>query len=382
MESDSESKPAIDDGGTGDLATEGGDAASAMPSRRTAILRTGVIVGVLILVFGIILPRFVDYGEVFAALGALTLPQFVEISILGVVAWFVSGLLFVVVVPGLTPFRGSAAYLILSGIGASVPFGPWNMGVVWVVLRGWGISTQSATTGIALYGIINTLGRFALPLVAIVFIAFAGGLGGSHTGAVIISVISIVIFFVAAGIMLAVVQSDRAADWLGRTIDRYVALLLGRLRRPEHPDVNTSVHRFRDGLGDVVHRRGLAAIGVNVLSQIPWMVTFIVALRLCGVPGDVVTPADVIAVYALTSVITIIPIAPGGAGVPELLYIGMLSSIAPTYESAITAGVFLFRLYVWFLPIPIAWILLKVVRRGRPMLPTTAELRSYTATSA
>ena len=105
-------------------------AGPAMPSRRTAILRTSVIIGVLILVFGIILPRFVDYGEVFAALGSLTLPQLVVMTILGIIAWFVSGLLYVVVVPGLTALRGMAAYLILSGIGASVPFGPWNMGVV------------------------------------------------------------------------------------------------------------------------------------------------------------------------------------------------------------------------------------------------------------
>jgi uncharacterized membrane protein YbhN (UPF0104 family) len=90
-----------------------------------------------------------------------------------------------------------------------------------------------------------------------------------------------------------------------------------------------------------------------------------------------VTPLDVLAVFALTSVITIIPIAPGGAGVPELLYIAGLTAIAPAYDAQITAGVFLFRLYVWFLPIPIAWILLKVVRRGRSMLPTTRELRAY-----
>ena len=64
--------------------------------------------------------------------------------------------------------------------------------------------------------------------------------------------------------------------------------------------------------------------------------------------------------------ITIIPIAPGGAGVPELLYIAGLSAIAGEQcEAAITAGVFLFRLYVWFLPIPLAWILLKLARRGR-----------------
>ena len=38
--------------------------ATDMPSRRTSILRAGVIVGVLVVVFGIILPQFVDYGEV------------------------------------------------------------------------------------------------------------------------------------------------------------------------------------------------------------------------------------------------------------------------------------------------------------------------------
>jgi uncharacterized membrane protein YbhN (UPF0104 family) len=104
-----------------------------------------------------------------------------------------------------------------------------------------------------------------------------------------------------------------------------------------------------------------------------------VALRLCGVPADVLTPLDVLAVFALTSVITIIPIAPGGAGVPELLYIAGLTSIAPGYEAQITAGVFLFRLYVWFLPIPIAWILLKLVRRAARCCRRPGELRSYAA---
>jgi len=48
----------------------------------------------------------------------------------------------------------------------------------------------------------------------------------------------------------------------------------------------------------------------------------------------------------------------------------------------IQAGVFLFRLYAWFLPIPLAWILLKVVRRGQPMLPTGEELRGMATAGA
>jgi uncharacterized membrane protein YbhN (UPF0104 family) len=77
-------------------------------------------------------------------------------------------------------------------------------------------------------------------------------------------------------------------------------------------------------------------------------------------------------------VITILPLSPGGAGVPELLFISVFSSIAgEQYQAAITAGVFLYRLYYWFVPIPISWILLKVSRRGRSLLPTTGELRDY-----
>jgi uncharacterized membrane protein YbhN (UPF0104 family) len=283
-----------------------------------------------------------------------------------------------VLIDGMTPFRGLIAYLILTGMGPSLPFGPWNLGVIWVVIRGWGYSVEAATSSVALYGIINTLARFAMPLVALLFLIPTGGLD-DHGGLVaLITAISIVIFFVATGVMIAVVQSDRTADWVARTIQRIVTWLLDRFKRSERPDVDASIHKFRDSLGDIVHRRGLLALIVTIAAQIPWMIAFIVALRLTGVPADVLSAGDIIAVFALTSVITIIPISPGGAGVPELLYIGGLTALAgPGWESQITAGVFLFRAYVWFLPIPISWILLKIVRRGRPMLPTAVELKGY-----
>ena len=61
------------------------------PSRRAAILRTGLVIGILVLVFGIILPRFVDYGEVIATFKSLTLPQLVLMTAATMVAWIVSG---------------------------------------------------------------------------------------------------------------------------------------------------------------------------------------------------------------------------------------------------------------------------------------------------
>ncbi len=352
--------------------------AAAPPSRRAALLRSGLIVGVLVIVFGVILPRYIDYSEVIAAFQALTLDQFVVITVLGAIAWLVSGLVFCALIPGLSVIRGPASWLILSGIGSSVPFGPWNMGVLWVVVRGWGVANIPATSGIALYGVVNELSRLFLPLLAIVTLALTSGLPTSETGTVwAIAIISAVAFVIATVLIVAIVRSERIADWLGRTGQRVVSWTMGRLRRTAVPDVTGAIHHFRDQLGVVIRRRGLAALGTAIVAQFAWVVVLTVALRMMGVPESVLSPGEVFAVYALVMVITIIPLSPGGAGVPELLFISMFSSIAGAqYEAAITAGVFLYRLYYWFVPIPLAWILLKVTRRGRSLLPTTAELKT------
>ena len=353
--------------------------AAAPPSRRSALMRSGLIVAVLVIVFLVILPRYIDYQEVAAAFQALTLSQIAVMSILGVTAWLVSGLVFCALIPGVSIIRGPTSWLILSGIGASVPFGPWNMGVLWVVIRGWGIANIPATSGIALYGIVNELSRLFLPLFAILLLAATGALAGVQNAdsAWTIAILSAVAFVVATVLIIAVVRSERAADWLGRTGQRIVSWVLRRLGREGTPDVSGSIHRFRDQLGIVIRRRGLAALAVSIASHSAWVIVLIVGLRMTGVPESVLSPGEVFAVYALVMVLTIIPLSPGGAGVPELLFISGLTTIAGTgYEAAVTAGVFLYRLYYWFLPIPLAWILLKVVRRGKSMLPTTGELKA------
>ena len=376
--SNAAASPAVEAGQEPTVGTDPASAA-APPSRRSALLRSGLIVGVLFLVFVIILPQYVDYTEVAAAFQSLTPDQIVVISVLGAIGWLTSGLVFCALIPGLSIVRGPTSWLILSGIGSSIPFGPWNMGVLWVIVRGWGIPNAAATSGIALYGVVNELSRLFLPLFAIVTLALTGGLAGaSNAGtAWVIAIISAIAFVIATVLIVAIVRSERIADWLGRTGQRVVSWVIRRLGRKDAPDVAGAIHRFRDQLGLVIRRRGLASLGTSVISQLAWVTVLIVALRMMGIPESVLSPGEVFAVYALVMVITIIPLSPGGAGVPELLFISGFTTIAGAeYQSAITAGVFLYRLYYWFLPIPLAWILLKVARRGRSMLPTTAELKA------
>jgi uncharacterized membrane protein YbhN (UPF0104 family) len=253
------------------------------------------------------------------------------------------------------------------------------MGVLWVVVRGWGVPNIPATSGIALYGVVHELSRLFLPLFAIITIAVTGDLTGRENAgkAWTIAIVSAVAFVVAVILIVEVVRSERFADWLGRTGQRLVSWLMAKLGRKGAPDIDGAIHRFRDQLGLVIRQRGLAAMATSIASQFAWTIVLIVALRMCGVPADVLSPGIIFGVYALVMVITLIPLSPGGAGVPELLFIAAFTAIAgQEYTAAITAGVFLYRIYYWFLPIPLAWILLKVVRRGKSMLPGTAELKA------
>jgi uncharacterized membrane protein YbhN (UPF0104 family) len=94
-------------------------------------------------------------------------------------------------------------------------------------------------------------------------------------------------------------------------------------------------------------------------------VLLLVSLRAVGVPAEVLPANVVLAVYAAVMTITLLPIAPGGAGLPELLYISFFTRYVgnPAWDDLIAAGVMLYRGMSWFLPIPVGYAALFVQRR-------------------
>jgi uncharacterized membrane protein YbhN (UPF0104 family) len=103
-------------------------------------------------------------------------------------------------------------------------------------------------------------------------------------------------------------------------------------------------------------------------------------MRVVGVSDRTLPAAVILAGVALVFVITVLPISPGGAGVPDLLYISAYTTYTGGADaSQISAAVMLFRAFQWFLPIPLAWILLGVSRRGKSLLPTKAEFQAQDA---
>ena len=170
--------------------------------------------------------------------------------------------MFAVLVPGMSPARGTQAYLILSGIGASVPMGPWNMAVVWVVMRGWGVGIKEATSGMAVYGVLNTLTRLVTPVLAFIALLLTGGLGTGGI-ALLISFISTVALVIASAVLIAIVRSDRTADRVASMIQGPSTGCTGPRSRGRPAGRRGGIRDFRDLLGELIRRRGLIAMVIG-----------------------------------------------------------------------------------------------------------------------
>ncbi len=137
-------------------------------------MRTSIVLGVLAIVFLVILPRYIDYQDVIEAFQGLSLSRTSSSSPCSASSpGSRPGAVFAALIPGLGWLRGTQAWLILAGIGASIPLGPWNMAVLWVVIRGWGLGVQETTGGIALYGIFDQLSRLAMGVVGAIVLVVA-----------------------------------------------------------------------------------------------------------------------------------------------------------------------------------------------------------------
>ena len=146
------------------------------------------------------------------------------------------------------------------------------------------------------------------------------------------------LFIGLGGGLILVVRSERLARKVGQWAERAIGAVLRRLGR-KVPDVQGALVRFRVTLGDTVRARGLGAFIVAMASKFAWVLLMIVSMRVVGVSAKTLPDAIIMAGVAAVFVITVLPISPGGAGVPELLYISFFTAYTGGADSsAISAG--------------------------------------------
>src|SRR5262245_11365616 len=201
------------------------------PSRRSILTRVGLLVGILVVVFVVILPQVVDYGAVAAALSTLSPGQLAALVGATALAYVANAAPSRILVPGLSWPHAIGADLAGRAVVSTIP-GPTDIATRFVLYRQWSIPADTATAGIVFNAFFETLSDLVLPLLATIGVFITGG--AVRPAVFWLSIAAAAVLAVVMVILAAIVRSESLARRVGRALDA-IAGKLWRLVRREPP---------------------------------------------------------------------------------------------------------------------------------------------------
>jgi uncharacterized membrane protein YbhN (UPF0104 family) len=334
-----------------------GEAADLKPRRPIGraprvVLSAAVAVGML----AYALPRLVGttVHDVAAALALVTAPESVLLAFLWAAGLFVYSFVLTAALPGLSRLRAVNLNLTGSAIANVLPVGgAAGISLNYLMIRSWGFSASGFSAFTLITNIWPILLKLALPAVALTALFVSGqhvsttvrwtGLGAAGVLALLVVV------------LLSGLATQRVAARVIKVLAPVIARGSRLVRRPVSSEVAQSeLLAFRDHLAALVGERwpqlSLAMVGYGVLQALLlWACLHAVGAHL--------TPAVVLAAYAVDRVMSMVFLTPGGTGFAEAGMATVLVALGGA-PAAMTAGVLLYRGFVYALEIPIggAWL--------------------------
>lgn len=346
----------IDDG-----ATHEEDAAK---NKSKAIRELLLVGGVLFLIFVVFLPQFIDYGQVVDSMLQLSIGEIIVLTLLGMAfMWFSAGV-YNTLIPGLGWWEGWKAWASSNSVAFVAPPGA-DLAIRFGMYRTAGITGEAASAGIILSFFFTTGYKLVIPIVALAWILIEEGIDDD----LIVTVTIIGLAAVVAGIALTalILYRKTVALRIGQTAQRwYNGMAGGRWKFPEAEGLGVKLVDFRARVMDTVKERWLPATVVTLTAQAIFFGALVLSMRFMGVTTDQASVGLIFDAYAVGLLLSMIPIFPGGLGVVELAYVGVIVGSSGNSElaTAVTAGAFVHRIFTWLVPIIIGLIPLIGWRRN------------------
>ena len=321
------------------------------------------MIAALVVLFGWLLPQFIDYQEVWEALTQLDGWEVAVLLGLGLARVPTEALMYRAFLPGLGLWRGSEAYLSSNFAGQLLP-PPTASVVQFGYFRGGGYAADAS--GLAALGsfVFPTIGRFLLPLVALVLLLMTGEVNGS---VVLAGALALVVSAVAGIAGYFFLRRERSARWIGAKLQRPLSWILVKLKHDPIDDGAGKAAELR-AQALAVLREGWALGSIGVAANL--MLTYLIllaALRFVGVSGAELSAADAFAAFAIAFWAgAVFPITGSGLGVVDAVLIAMLIELGGASDDALVAAVLLWLVFYSLLTLPLGAITLGRFRKANP----------------
>jgi uncharacterized protein (TIRG00374 family) len=314
-------------------------------------------VAVVVAIFAFALPQVADYSAAWALVRAMSVTETTVLVIVALLNLVSYSALWVAAMPGLSWRRAVMVEEASTAVSNTVPVGfAFGVGTIAAMYTSFGYSPGVITRAVGVTGVWNNLVKLAVPVLALTALA----LTGERTGALGVAAVTGLCVLVTAVLLLVLaVVHHGTARALGRTAQRALAPLLRRLHHPVSSDWGEGADRFRADSEELLRARWPALTAAALVSHGLLFLVLLASVHFVHGLDDDTSWARVLAVYAVTRLVTIVPITPGAVGVAELSYVAGLVAVGVDAVAA-TGAVLVFRFLTWFLPIPIGaacWLL-------------------------
>src|SRR5688572_433790 len=226
--------------------------------RRVKMIQLGFGLAVMLVTFGVVVPRIADYGAIWDTVRSL---EGWQVALL-LAAASLNVLTFapdwMVLLPGLRFRQALEVTMASTAVANVVPAGgAVSFAISWRMFREWGFEGRAVARALILNGVTNTLLNVGYPLIAIVLLALTGEDNGFLTRA---ATIGAVVFVVGVGLLVAIMHSEKQALRVGRVWDSVASLMLRPIKRGPVRGSGVAIARFREDSIDLVRRRWYAMI--------------------------------------------------------------------------------------------------------------------------
>ena len=315
------------------------------------ILSAALTLGVIVIVFGFVIPQLADYDKVLDIIGDITALEWAALALFTVVFLIAYVFVLMAVLPTLRFREGFVTQTAGTAITNSVPAGgALAFALNYAMLMSWGFTAESITAGLMAAGVWDQLARLALPSLAAVVVAISGT---APTWMWFAAAAGIAIVVIALLVLTLIFRSESAAQSFGRFVDRIVNWGLAKIHR-DPVDMVGPVLQFRHNVLGIARHRWAPLTLATVVNHAAMAGLFVASIRAAGIGSDEISTAWVIAAFGFGRLLVMIPISPGGLGLVDFGYISLLTAGGAGVDAnLIAAGVLLFRALSFLPPIPI-----------------------------
>ncbi len=306
---------------------------------------------IVVAVFWFFLPQFTSVSAVWSSVTSMNGALLALLCVTALWNLATYWLVMAATMPGLTYPQAAVVTEATTAVSNTVPAGgAVGIALSYSMYSSWGFSRNRSSVSLLVSGVWNNFAKLAMPVAALVLLAFTGGGGGSaRIVAGCLGVAGLAGAVVIFGLLL---RSRESAHRIGVGAGRAASAVLRILHRPAVSGWERATVKFRDRTVLLLRARWLRISVTTIVSHLSLFLVLLLSLRAVGVADSEVAWAEALAVFAFARLLTAIPLTPGGLGVVEVALITGMAA-AGGVRAEVAAGVLVFRALTYVLPIPL-----------------------------